>query len=148
MTQRHGDQDRHNIFSGKIEAPARACWNRERQRQRPRPAGLGDLEEARDAEAAPFARRLRCCPARRETRDIGARERLVEHGREIAAVISGSDRSLVGDARGWDEVAAADRDAIDAGDARKLVDQPLKAVIRLGAPRAAVGPGRHRVGEA
>src|SRR3984893_14211183 len=98
----------------------------------------GDLEEARAAEAAPFARRLRCCPARRETLDIGAGERLVEHGREIAAVISGSDYSLIGHARGCDEVAATDVDAIDAGDARRLIDQPLKAVIRLGAPRAAV----------
>jgi hypothetical protein len=60
----------------------------------------GNLEEARDAEAAPFARRFRRRPTRRETRDIGAGERLVEDGREIAAVISGSDRSLVGHARG------------------------------------------------
>jgi hypothetical protein len=31
--------------------------------------------------------------------------------------------------------------------ARRLVDQPLKAVMRLWAPRSAVGPGRHRVGK-
>jgi hypothetical protein len=82
----------------------------------------GDLEEARDAQAAPFAPRLRRRPARRETRNIGAGERLAEHGCEIAAVISGSDCSLVGHARGCDEVAAADLDAIDAGGARRLVD--------------------------
>ena len=65
----------------------------------------------------------------------------------IAAVVGRAGRSLVGERRLRDQVLAAQRDAVDAGDARRLIDQPLRQVGHVRSASAAIGGGRGRVGE-
>ena len=66
-------------------------------------------------------------PALLEAVVVGERQRLVEHGLELAAVDGGADRGLVRHRLRLDQVAPAQLDRIDAGHARGLVDHPLEA---------------------
>ncbi len=90
--------------------------------------------------AASLRRRL-------EAAIVREHQRLIEDRGELAAVIDGADRRLVGHRRRRDEVAAAQLGAVDAGDARGLVHRALEHVVRLRPAGAAIGPGRHRIGE-
>src|SRR5262249_23776621 len=81
----------------------------------------GDLQKARDAKAALLPGRFRRRLARGETGNVSAGERVVEHGGEIAAVIGRADRGLVRHAPRRDQVAAAQFEAINTDDPRRLV---------------------------
>src|ERR1700731_1455141 len=105
------------------------------------------LEQAGDAQAQPLAALLRLALALGETGEIRERQRLVEHGGKIAAVIGRADRCLERDLLRRNEVAPADLVAVDAGEARRLVDETLEDVVRLRPPGAAERAGRGRVGE-
>ena len=107
----------------------------------------GMLEHAGNADAAIFAARFRCAPARLEAIVTGERQRLVEDGRKIAAVIGGADGGLVGHGGGGNKVAPPQLYRIDAGDARGLLDHALEHVVRLRPSGAAIGRGRNCIGE-
>src|SRR5262249_46053768 len=72
---------------------------------------------------------------------------LVEDRLELAGVVGRADRGLVRHRRRLDQVAAAQLDRVDAGDARGLVDEPLEHVVRLRPPGPAIGRRRDRIGE-
>src|SRR5262249_15213329 len=91
----------------------------------------GMLQHAGNAETAVFAALGRRAPTLLETVVIGERERLVEHGRELAAVDGRADGGLVGHRRRLDEVAPAQLHRVDAGHARGLVDDALEDEVRL-----------------
>ncbi len=78
---------------------------------------------------------------------VGERQRLVEDRREVAGVVGRADRGLVRDRLARNEIAPPQPDRIDAGDARRLVDEALQRVVRFRPPRAAIRSRRHRVGE-
>ena len=107
----------------------------------------GGFDEARDADAAQTPGRFRRRPASRETVMPRACERAFQDSREVAAIVGRSDRRGVGHRIAGDQVAAADLDRIEAGGGGRAVGQPLEDEARLGPPRAAIGVGRHRVGE-
>ena len=77
----------------------------------------------------------------------GKRQRLAEDRCEIAAVKGGADGGLVRHGGSRDEIAPPQLCRIDAGDARGFLDHALEHVVRLRPPGAAIGGGRHRVGE-
>ena len=108
--------------------------------------GAGMFEHAGNADAAIFAAQFCCAPARLEAIVTGKRQRLVEDGRKIAAVIGRADGGLVRHGGGGDEVAPPQLYRIDAGDARRLLDHALEHVVRLRPPGAAIGCGRNCVG--
>jgi hypothetical protein len=102
----------------------------------------GDLQKARDPEPAALAGGHRAGTTGRKAGGVCARQRSVDDRGEIAAVVGRPDRRVVGHHRRGDQVAAAQFDAVDPGDPRSLIDQPLEAVIRLrpaGAPIRPVG---------
>ena len=70
---------------------------------------------------------------------VGKRDRLVEDRLELAGVVGRADRGLVRHGRGPDQVAPAQLDRIDAGDARGLVDELLEHIVGLGASGPAIG---------
>ena len=76
---------------------------------------------------------------------VGGLQRQVQRGVVVALVVLQRDRRLVGELA--DEVLAADLDPVHPELARRLVDQPLEQVRRLGPPCAAQRVNRHRVGE-
>src|SRR5207237_1468203 len=83
---------------------------------------------------------LEACP-------VGVLERVVEIAGGIAAVVGGAGGRLVGKRFLRDEVAPAKLDAVDAGFARRLVDEPLQQIGNVRPPRAPVGSARRGVGE-
>ena len=105
-----------------------------------RPAGM--LEERGDADAAPPAGPLGAPAALAKAGIVGLSQGLIENGREGAAVEGGADRGAIGHHRGCDHVAPAQLDGVDAGDARRLLDEALHHVVRLGPPGAAIGADR------
>ena len=109
------------------------------------PAARG-LDEHRAADAAqspPFQGSL--APLL-ERAPFGLKERLLELAGRVAAVV-GRGRGLVGERRLRNQVAPTQLDAVDAGLARRLVDQPLHQIGNARPPRAAVGRRRRGVGE-
>ena len=108
----------------------------------------GPFQEGGDAQAAQLAARLRLRAARAsKPLQSACARRLVHHLLELADVVGLAHRVLVRHLLGPDEVAPAQRDAVDAGLARRLVHQPLDDVDRLGPAGAAVGAGGRGVGE-
>src|SRR3974390_2176811 len=85
----------------------------------------GMFKQAADAEAAIFAALLRFAAALLEPVIVGERKRLVEDRLEIAAVVGGADCCLVWHGRLFDQIAPPQLDRVDAGDARRLVDDAL-----------------------
>ncbi len=105
------------------------------------------FEHAGDAEPAMHAAPGRLAPALLESVVVGKCQRLVEHRLELAAVDGGADRGLVGQRLGLDQVAPAQLDRIDPGDARGFIDHPLEHEVRLRPSGAAIGRGRGGIGE-
>ncbi len=122
--------------------PARKA---QRSRLEREPAGM--LQHAGNAKPAILAALSCRPPALLESIEVGERERLVEHGFELAAVDGGTDRRLVRHGGRLDQIAPAQFDRVDAGDAGGLVDHPLEHEIRLGATGTSVGRGGCRIGE-
>ena len=105
------------------------------------------LQHAGNAEPAVFAALGGLAPALLETVVVGERQRLVEHGLELAAVDGRADGGLVRHRRRLDQVAPAQLDRIDAGHPRGLVDHALEDEVGLRTAGAAVGRRGRRVGE-
>ena len=120
---------------------------REAQRRAFERRAAGMLEHAGDAEAAQLAALKRFLAPLLEAVDVGELERLVDDHREFAGVVGGADGGLVGDRSRRDQVLLAQLDAVDAGQARGLVDHALEHVVRLRPARAAIGRRRGGVGE-
>jgi hypothetical protein len=74
-------------------------------------------------------------------------QRHVHRAGEIAGVDGEAQMRLVGHLVFADEIAPAHLFARQAGGLRRGVHQALHDEVRLGAPRAAIGVGRDRVGE-
>ena len=66
---------------------------------------------------------------------------------EIAAVVGEAHRGAIGQLRAADQIAPPDLQPVDAEPRRRHVDQPLQHEMRLRPSGAAIGRGRHRVGE-
>ena len=107
----------------------------------------GMLQHAGDAEPAQLATPLRFLAPLLETVDVCEFERLVDNHREFAGVVDGADRGFVGNRLGRNQVALAQAHAVDAGEARGLVDHALERIVRLRPAGAAIGRGRRGVGE-
>jgi hypothetical protein len=107
----------------------------------------GMLEHAGNSDAAMAAARLGGAAARFEMFVIRQLQCALQHRRKVAAVIRRADGGFVRHRRRGNEIAPAQFYRIDAGDARGFLDQPLKHVIRLRPPGAAIRRGRQRVGE-
>src|SRR5215218_8567175 len=105
------------------------------------------FEEARHANATQLATPERLAAALLEFRVMRERQRLLEDRRKIARVVSRADRRLERDRLAWDEIAPAQPDRIDAGDARGFIHQPLERIVRLRPSGAAIRAGRYRVAE-
>ena len=86
-------------------------------------------------------RRLALVAPRREPVPIGERQRLFLVGREIAAVVIERQRRLVRDLLARDQVLRPQFDPVQAEFARRVVDQPLDDIGRLGPSGAAIGGG-------
>ncbi len=109
--------------------------------------GAGDLEIAADADAAQLAVLLRFLLARREAGIVGAFQRTLEHRGEIAAVVGVPERRDVGDFLRRDQVAPAQLGRVDAGLVGGGIDHAFEQIARFRTAGAAIGPGRHGVGE-
>ena len=115
---------------------------------RPRSARRRNARESRRCRCRAACRcsatcARRCLEAARSSASASAFSKIL---RKLAGVEGGADRGLERNGRGRDQIALADLDRVDAGDARGLIDQPLDQVIGLRASGAAIGAGRHRVG--
>jgi hypothetical protein len=109
------------------------------------PPAISTKEET--PRPAPFAVPFGLRGARLEMRDVRLLQRRLEQRRKVAAVVSRADRGLVRHPLGRDQVASAQRQPVDPTDPGRGVDKAFEAVIRLGSAGAAIGPGRHGVGE-
>ena len=78
---------------------------------------------------------------------VGNLQQPRKHLREISAVVGRSDRRLVGHGLDRHEIAPPDLGAVDPEHARRLVGEPLQHVAGFRPAGAAIGVGRHRVGE-
>ena len=107
----------------------------------------GHFEIVADAAAAQQAAPAAFLLAGGKPVPVGLRQRLIEHGGELAAVIGRAVRRLVRHRVFGDVVAAAQLDLVDAHLGGGGVDQPLHVVIALGAAGAAIGADRRRVGD-
>ncbi len=134
VVERAGD---HRQRAVRLEADA-AHFLRRRRRH---------FEIAADAAAAQLAVRAALLLTLRKALPIGERQRLVEHGREFAAVIAHARRRLVGHRVRADVVAPPKLDTVDAHLGGGGVDEAFHVIIALRAARAAIGAGRGRVGE-
>ena len=103
------------------------------------------LDVAGVAEAALLALGLRRRLARLEAGDVGHLDRLVEVGRVVADVVGQADRRRVREA--GDEVLPPDLRRVHLHLARRLLDDALDHVGRLGPAGAAVGIDRRGVRE-
>ena len=110
------------------------------------PAGV--LQEHGNADAAQLPIRRRGAPSlaqRRRSRKARARDREWLRTRRCRSSVPTA--VACGMALRPDEVASPERHRVDAGLACGGLDQPLHDVVRFRPPRAAIGPGRHGVGE-
>ncbi len=107
----------------------------------------GALDIAADSAAIEHAAPPRFGLPRGEAVPVGGGLRFRHHRREVAAVVVGAGRRLVGHRRGWDEIAPAQFERVDAGGARRRLDQALHRIDRLGAADAAIGVHRRAIRE-
>ncbi len=110
-------------------------------------AATGDLDIISDpaAVAQPLGGRRRL--ARGEPGPVGARQRLVEHGGEVADVEGQAEPVGVRQLVGAEQVAAADLVGADPQLARRRLEQALHDVRCLGPAGAAIGVDRRGVGD-
>ena len=106
-----------------------------------------NFEIAADPDAAPPAALLRLPASRSEAFVIGRIERHCQHRREIAAVIGGPGGGHIRNGFRADQVAAPQFGGVKAAHPRRLVHDSFEEIIRLRPAGAAIGTGRHRVGE-
>ena len=106
-----------------------------------------DLEILADADAAELAAGAALGAPVREAGPVGGRDGAIEERRELARIVGVVGRRPVGHRVRRDVVAAAELDAVDAGLGGGGLDEPLHDVVALGAPGAAIGADRRRVGE-
>ena len=112
----------------------------------PRRADRG-LDVVGDAEAEQLAALLRLALALLEAVPVGDPHGEVHVGLVGAAVVEHADGVAVRHLLRRHEILAAQLDAVDAELDRGLVHQPLDRERHLGPARAAIGVGRHGVGE-
>ena len=103
------------------------------------------LDVVRESDAAQPAVRARRGAAFVEAVPFGEFQRALHVAREFAAVVGEAHRAAIRQLVVRDEVAAADLGAVDAEFGRGEIEHPLDHVRRLGAARAAIRRGRHRV---
>src|SRR6516225_2084239 len=102
-------------------------------------AGRFEVTAKPDAAQTPaFARRA---AALLKTLPVAKLHRPLHHGAIGAVVVADALRVLVRKGRGWNEIAPAQRDTIEAVFPRCLVDQPLDHKDVFRSPGAAVGRG-------
>ena len=85
--------------------------------------------------------------ARGEAVPVRGAQRLLQHRRELAAVIGAGGRRLVGELLRLDVVEPAQLDRVPPGLARRLLQQPLHVVIALRPAGAAIGRDGRGVGQ-
>ena len=105
------------------------------------------LDGIDDAEPAQLAALLRLLGPRLIARHVGELDGHVHVLLELAAVIERPNRALVRQCGFREHVLAPQLDTIDAQLARRLVDQPLDQVDRLGPAGTSIGRRRVGVGE-
>ena len=105
-----------------------------------------DLDVARDPDAAVVAARFRFGAPLLEALVVGHRERAVERGRVVAAVVRDAADRVEREGVGRDEVLTAELGRVHPDLVGETVDDPLHRVGRLGAAGAAVGIHGRRVG--
>ena len=107
----------------------------------------GAVEMAREAEAAPLARRLAGGAPAGEARFVGRLQRRLEQPRAVRGVVGVAARRRVGHLVGPEQVEAAQVGRRAAGLVGGDVDQAFEQEQRLGLAGAADGVDRHGVGE-
>ena len=107
----------------------------------------GGVDVIGDADAAALAALARLGAAGRKALPIGESQHPLHDLMVVAAVVDHAERVGVRHHRFRHEVAPAQLDAVDAGLARRQVDQPLHDEHHLGPAGAAIGAGRHGVGQ-
>ena len=107
----------------------------------------GDLDIVGDTDPAPFAAPPRLGSPGREAVPVGERQPGRHRRRVVAAVIGEARRVGEGLGGGRDQVAAAQFGRVDAEPVGRQIDQPLDDEDRLGPAGAAIGRGRHGVGD-
>ena len=107
----------------------------------------GAFEDGGKADAAQLAARLRFAAPRREAVPVGQRQRALEEGGEIAAIVERVGRRAPRHRRARHEVAAAQLGAVDAGDGGGAVEEALHDVDILEPSDAAIDADRHGVGD-
>ena len=85
----------------------------------------GAFEEVADAPAAQLAARRALRLARGEAVPVRGAQRLLQHRREVAAVVGAAGRGPVGELLRLDVVEPAQLDRVPPGLARRLLQQPL-----------------------
>jgi hypothetical protein len=105
----------------------------------PRPGCFFD--RVGEADPAQFAANLRLVAPFGEAGPVGFRESLLLVGGEVAAIVVEAEGGLDRQPLGWDQVPGAQHGAVKAKFARRVVDQSLDDVGRLGAPGAAIRRG-------
>ena len=107
----------------------------------------GALEVAADAEAAQLAALPRLFFSFWKARPVARFQGALQHLGELSGVIHLPRGGLVGHLVGPHVVAPAQLDAVDAELGRRLVDEALHVIVRLGPAGAAVSRHRRGVGE-
>ena len=105
------------------------------------------LDEGRAADAAQLAALLGFGTPPLEAVPVGDAQHLLQQRRGVAAVVGRAGRRLVGKRLLGQQVAAPQFDAVDAGEARRLVDQPLREIRHARTAGAAIRRGRRGIGE-
>ena len=98
-----------------------------------------------EADAREFAALARRRPPRLKAIPVGELQRQLQIAQKIAAVIAEARRGAIGQRRPGNQVAAAQRDAVDPHVLRGHVEQALDHQRRLWPPRAAIGCDGDRV---
>ncbi len=132
----------HADVGGIEEARARAEHARVLRRRHAR--AFDEVADAEPPEQSALRGRL---PARGKAGVVGELERALEQFREIAGVVGRSYGGRVRHCRRRDEVLAPELEAVEAEPRRRLLDEALEDVARLGTPSAPVGVGGHGIGE-
>src|SRR6185437_4748849 len=108
-------------------------------------AGIVDVID--EAAAAPLARGLARPMARGVAVPVGESLAFRQRRRVVADIIGPAGPRLMRHRRWRDEIAAAQLGAVDAAVARRLIDEPLDDVDRLGPSGAAIRYGGRGIGE-
>ena len=107
----------------------------------------GDFQILPDADAAQLSTRKALGFSRRKAFVVRGFQRGVEQRGEIAAIVDRANPCCERQFLRADVIALAQRDRVDAADARGLLDHALHDVIALWPARAAIGADRRRVGQ-